>query len=113
MQPLRRIGCLLRNHPDAACLLLVILVAAAFKLGFALRIAPFIAKDSQAYFLPAFDLVHGGQFELGFWRAPAYPLFLSGALILLGDDLRGVVLLQHLLGVVTAGLAFVLGRLVA
>jgi 4-amino-4-deoxy-L-arabinose transferase-like glycosyltransferase len=103
----------MRRHPDAVCLAIVLLAAAAFKLGFALRIAPFIAKDSQAYFLPAFDLVHSGQFELGLRRTPGYPLFLAGALVLLGDDLRGMVLVQHLLGIGTAGLAFVLGRLVA
>jgi hypothetical protein len=100
------------RHPDAVCLTIVLVVAAAFKLGFALRIAPFIAKDSQAYFLPAYDLVHSGQFELGLRRTPAYPLFLAGALMLVGDDLRGIVLIQHLLGIGTAGLAFVLGRLV-
>jgi hypothetical protein len=102
-----------RRHPDAVCLAVVLLVAMSFKLGFALRIAPFIAKDSQAYFLPAYDLVHSGQFELGLRRTPAYPLFLSGALLLLGDDLRGIVLTQHLLGIATAGLAYVLGRLLA
>jgi len=57
--PLLRLA---RRHPDAVCLALVLLAALAFKLGFALRIAPFIAKDSQAYFLPAYDLVHSGQF---------------------------------------------------
>jgi len=104
---------LVRRHPDAVCLAVVLLAAMAFKLGFALRIAPFIAKDSQAYFLPAYDLLHGGQFELGLRRTPAYPLFLAGALLLLGDDLRGMTLIQHLLGIGTAGLTFVLGRLVA
>lgn len=102
-----------RRHADAACLILVLATAVAVKLGFALRIAPFIAKDSQAYFLPAFDLVHGGQFELGLRRTPAYSLFLAGALVLVGDDLRGIVLLQHLLGVATAGLTYLLGRLAA
>ena len=111
MQPIRRAARLLQDHPDAACLALVILAAAAFKLGFALRIPPFIAKDSQAYFLPAWDLVHGYGFELGLRRTPGYPLFLAGALALVGDDLRGIVLVQHLIGVATAGLAFALGRL--
>ena len=109
--PVKRLVGLLRRHPDAACLLLVVLVAIGFKVGFALRIPAFIAKDSQAYFLPAFDLVHGGTFELGLRRTPGYPLFLAGALALVGDDLRGIILVQHLLGVATAGLTFVLGRL--
>src|SRR5438876_3863667 len=109
--PLERATRLVRRHPDALCLVLVVLAALAFKLGFALRIPAFIAKDSQAYFLPAYDLVHGGQFELGLRRTPGYPLFLAGALGLVGDDLRGILLVQHLLGVATAALAFVLGRL--
>ena len=112
-RPTNAVVRLVRQHPDAVCLAVVLLVATAFKLGFALRIAPFIAKDSQAYFLPAFDLVHSGQFELGLRRTPAYPLFLAGALLLLGDDLRGMTLVQHLLGIGTAGLTYVLGRLVA
>jgi len=37
---------LVRRHPDAVCLAIVLLAATAFKLGFALRIAPFIAKDN-------------------------------------------------------------------
>jgi 4-amino-4-deoxy-L-arabinose transferase-like glycosyltransferase len=110
-RPLGRALGVVRTHPDVICLLLVILAALAFKLGFALRIPAFIAKDSQAYFLPAYDLVHSGQFELGLRRTPGYPLFLAGALTLVGDDLRGILLLQHLLGVGTAALAFALGRL--
>ena len=86
-------------------------MAVLFKVGFALRVAPFIAKDSQAYFLPAWDLLHNGTFELGLRRTPGYPLFLAGAILLVGDDLRGIILLQHLLGVGTAVLAYALGRL--
>ena len=100
-----------RRHPDALAVLAVVTLALVFKVGFALRVAPFIAKDSQAYFLPAWDLLHGGTFELGLRRTPGYPLFLAGAILLVGDDLRGIVLLQHLLGVGTAVLAYVLGRL--
>jgi len=100
-----------RRHPDALAVIAIVGLALLFKLGFALRVAPFIAKDSQAYFLPAWDLVHGGAFQLGLRRTPAYPLFLAGALLLAGDDLRGIVLLQHLLGVGTAVLAYWLGRL--
>jgi 4-amino-4-deoxy-L-arabinose transferase-like glycosyltransferase len=89
----------------------VVLVALAFRLSFALRIAPFVSKDSQSYFLPAWDLVHGGDFQLGLRRTPGYPGFVALALILFGDDLRGVVLAQHFLGAVTAGLTYALGRL--
>ena len=106
-----RLADVVRRHADALALLAIVGLALAFKLGFALRIAPFIAKDSQAYFLPAWDLLHGGAFELGLRRTPGYPVFLAGAILLVGDDLRGIVLLQHLLGVGTAVLAYALGRL--
>ncbi len=102
---------LIRRHPDACAVLLVVLVALGMRLGFGLRVAPFISKDSQSYFLPAWDLVHSGDFQLGLRRTPGYPAFLAGLLILLGDDLRGIVLAQHLLGVGTAALTYWLGRL--
>ena len=92
-------------------MLLVALVALAVRLAFALRVAPFIAKDSQSYFLPAWDLVHNGEFQLGLRRTPGYPVFLGGVLVLLGYDLRGVVLAQHLIGAATAALTYLLGRL--
>ncbi|MDP8923013.1 MAG: glycosyltransferase family 39 protein [Chloroflexota bacterium] len=100
-----------RRHPDAVAVLVVVGLALAFKLGFALRVAPFISKDSQAYFFPAWTLVHDGAFQLGLRRTPGYSGFLAGALLLVGDDLRGIILLQHLLGVGTAVLTYVLGRL--
>ncbi|MCC6175488.1 MAG: Rpn family recombination-promoting nuclease/putative transposase [Chloroflexi bacterium] len=99
------------RHPDAVIVAIVLAVALAFKLGFALRIPPFIAKDSQAYFLPAWDLIHSGDLQLGLRRTPGYPFFLAGSLLLTGNDLRGILLLQHLLGAGTAGLTCVLGRL--
>ena len=86
-------------------------MALAIRMAFGLRASPLVSKDSQSYFLPAWLLVHAGEFPLGLRRTPGYPFFLSGALVWLGDDLRGIVLLQHLLGVGTAGLAFLLGRL--
>ncbi len=105
------IGRFVRHHPDVVAVTIVVLIALAFRLSFALRIAPFVSKDSQSYFLPAWDLVHGGDFQLGLRRTPGYPAFAALALILFGDDLRGLALGQHLLGVGTAALTYVLGRL--
>jgi 4-amino-4-deoxy-L-arabinose transferase-like glycosyltransferase len=86
-------------------------VALVFRTSFVLRVAPFISKDSQSYFLPGWDLLHTGQFELGLRRTPGYPFFVAFALAVFGDDLRGVTLAQHLLGAGTAALTYVLGRL--
>src|SRR6266540_2137302 len=108
---LRRSWSFLRAHPDACALLAVCLVALSFRLSFSLRVAPFVSKDSQSYFLPAWDLVHGGDFQLGLRRTPGYPAFLALCLMLFGEDLRGISLAQHLLGAGTAALTCLLGRL--
>src|SRR5687767_10155617 len=107
----RRLWHHLRRRPDLVAVLLVAAVAFGVRIGFAFRIDPFIAKDSQAYFLPAWDLVNTGEFELGLRRTPAYPAFLALGLLLVGEDLRGLTLLQHLLGGLTAVLTYWLGRL--
>jgi hypothetical protein len=96
---------------DAWAILAIVAVALLWRLGFEFRVAPFVSKDSQSYFLPAWDLVHGGEFQLGLRRTPGYPLFLAAVLVVLGDDLRGITLAQHLLGAGTAALTYWLGRL--
>ena len=89
---------------------LVLLVASAVRLHFALRPPPFLTPDSQGYFLPGWDLAHGLGFSPELRRTPGYSLFIAGVVWLFGDDLRGLVLAQHGLGVLTAGLAWALGR---
>ncbi|MFN8521718.1 MAG: glycosyltransferase family 39 protein [Chloroflexota bacterium] len=90
-------------------LTVVLAGALCLRLSFALRIAPFVTKDSQSYFLPGWDLTTGGDFQLGLRRTPGYPIFIAGALTLFGDDLRAVSLAQHLVGIATAGLSFAIG----
>jgi hypothetical protein len=102
---------LIRRRPDACALVAVFLLALAIRLGFGLRVFPFVSKDSQSYFLPAWDLVHAGEFELGLRRTPGYSGFIAAILLLFGDDLRAVTLVQHLLGAATAALTYALGRL--
>jgi 4-amino-4-deoxy-L-arabinose transferase-like glycosyltransferase len=82
------------------------------RLTFTGLIPPFISKDSQSYFLPAWDLTHGGELVLGLRRTPGYPLFLAMIQSLFGPDLQVVVLIQHVLGAGTVALTFVLGRLI-
>ncbi|MBA2448663.1 MAG: glycosyltransferase family 39 protein [Chloroflexi bacterium] len=96
---------------DYAAILAIIAVAVLVRLFFEQGIAPFVSKDSQSYFLPAWDLLRSGELQLGLRRTPGYPLFLSLLLAVVGEDLRRVALAQHLLGVGTAALTYLLGRL--
>jgi 4-amino-4-deoxy-L-arabinose transferase-like glycosyltransferase len=99
-----------RRHADVIVLGAVLVVAIAFRLGFALRVAPFITKDSQSYFLPGWDLLESGTFNLGLRRTPGYPLVIAAVLGILGDDLRGLMLAQHALGVATTALTYAMAR---
>jgi 4-amino-4-deoxy-L-arabinose transferase-like glycosyltransferase len=99
-------------YVDLLILAGILAVALYQRLTFTNLIPPFISKDSQSYFLPAWDLAHGGELVLGLRRTPGYPLFLAFIQTLFGPDLQVLVLIQHLLGVGTVALTFVLGRLV-
>jgi 4-amino-4-deoxy-L-arabinose transferase-like glycosyltransferase len=101
----------LRSHPDALCLFPIIAVAIFFRAEFVFRAPMFMQHDSLGYFLPAYELATGEGFGVGFRRTPLYPLFLSGALVTLGEGLAGILILQHALGVATAGTAYWLGRI--
>jgi hypothetical protein len=101
----------LRAHPELVALGLVLLVAALVRAAFGFRIPAFVTKDSIEYVEPALSLVFGGPFELAQRRTPVYPLFMAAAFRVFGQDLLGVTFAQHLLGVLTAGLAYAIGRL--
>ena len=98
------------RYVDHVAILAIIAVAVLVRLLFEQGIAPFVSKDSQSYFLPAWDLLRSGELQLGLRRTPGYPLFLTVVLAVVGDDLRRVALAQHLLGVGTAALTYLLGR---
>jgi 4-amino-4-deoxy-L-arabinose transferase-like glycosyltransferase len=86
------------------------LLALVVRLAFTFRAPPFVTNDSLSYLLPGFDLVHGGGFAPILKRPPLYPLFVGGVLGALGDDLRALTLVQHLLGVGTVLLTYAIGR---
>jgi 4-amino-4-deoxy-L-arabinose transferase-like glycosyltransferase len=74
-------------------------------------IAPvFLEGDSQSYLLPAWELAHGYQFSPELRRTPGYPLFITGSMLMLGEDLERLALAQHAIGLGTAALAFLIGR---
>ncbi len=100
------------RYADWLLLAGVMLIALYQRITFTSLVPPFISKDSQSYFLPAWDLVHGGGLVLGLRRTPGYPLFLAFVQSLFGSELSTVVLVQHLLGVGTAALAYILARII-
>ena len=97
------------GHP--ALLLAVLLLALLVRLAFTFRAPPFVTNDSLSYLLPGFDLIHGSGFTPILKRPPLYPLFVGGVLASLGEDLRLLMLVQHLLGVGTVLFTYVIGRL--
>jgi 4-amino-4-deoxy-L-arabinose transferase-like glycosyltransferase len=92
-------------------LLAIGLLALFVRLAFAFRAPPFVTNDSLSYLLPGFDLIHGSGFAPILKRPPLYPLFVGGVLGLLGEDLRALMLVQHLIGAATVLVTFGIGRL--
>src|SRR6266545_2928610 len=90
---------------------IVLLAAVLLRAAFVFRVPLFVTKDSLEYFEPALSLVSGGPFELAQRRTPIYPLFLAGSISLFGQELLGIALAQHALGVATAALTYAMGRL--
>ncbi|MCC7104432.1 MAG: glycosyltransferase family 39 protein [Chloroflexi bacterium] len=95
---------------EAFWVALLLLGALLLRLMLHFRAPAFVSKDSQSYFFPGWSLEHGLPFELGFRRTPGYPFFIAGSVFLFGEDLRALALTQHLLGVVTVGLTYLLGK---
>src|SRR5215203_4443738 len=100
----------IRKHTDLANIGLVVFISLAIRLAFTGRAPAFLIGDSENYFLPGFQLAFGTGFDLELRRTPLYPLFLTGAILLVGEDLQGIVTVQHLLGVATCALTYLVGR---
>ena len=89
----------------------LLLIALLVRLAFHLRSPALVTKDSQSYFLPGWEIARGQPFELGQRRTPGYPLFIAGVILTFGEDLRALALAQHLLGVATVGVTYLIGKL--
>jgi 4-amino-4-deoxy-L-arabinose transferase-like glycosyltransferase len=91
---------------------LVLVAAAGIRaVWWSLGLPPFLDPDSWGYFVPGYDLLTSGQLTVGLRRTPGYALFSAGVLGVFGrDSLMPLLGVQHLIGVVTAGLTYLLGR---
>jgi 4-amino-4-deoxy-L-arabinose transferase-like glycosyltransferase len=99
------------RHRDVLAVALIVIVAALLRGAFLFRAPVFVTGDSEGYLVPAFELARGLGFDLSLKRTPAYPGFVAAVIAVAGEDLRSLAFAQHGLGVITAVLAFVLGRL--
>ncbi len=95
---------------DLLALIVVLAVAAWIRLEFArIGVPALVTTDSDDYLWPGYALAHGLGFDLELRRTPLYPLFV--ALVLkVGGNLATLTVAQHVLGIITAGLTFGLGR---
>lgn len=101
---------LLTRHPDLALLALLVAVAAVPRLMLQLQAPIFLSTDSSEYVRPAYDLVNGQGLTTRLKRPNGYPLMLGAVFAVAGPDLMAAAAVQHVLGIVTVGLTYLLGR---
>jgi len=95
---------------DLVLLLAVVLVGAWVRFEFArLGVPAFVTPDSDDYLWPGYALAHGLGFDPELRRTPLYPLFIA-VVLGAGGNLATLAVVQHALGVATAGLTYALGR---
>jgi 4-amino-4-deoxy-L-arabinose transferase-like glycosyltransferase len=100
----------IRRHPDLWCLTAIIAIATLMRLAFVYRAPVFVRADSIGYFQAAYELAHGMDVDIPIRRTPGYPLFLAGTIWGVGEDFHSIALVQHALGVITAILAYLIGK---
>jgi dolichyl-phosphate-mannose-protein mannosyltransferase len=98
------------DRRDLLGLAAALLAGGLLKAAFLLRAPVFLIADSENYFLPGFQLARGLGFDLEARRTPLYPAFIAAVINGIGQDLAGLALAQHLLGLLTVALTYGLGR---
>ena len=106
----RNVKRVLVKRLDFALLAFALALGLVVRWLFAAHAPVFLEGDSQSYLLPGWALAQGEGFSPELRRAPGYSLFIAAALRLLGPDLGSVALAQHVLGLASVALAFLLGR---
>src|SRR3712207_3480223 len=99
-----------RAHPDLVILGGLLVVALLLRGMFVFRAPLFLRRDSVVYFQTGYEWANGLGFNLPLRRTPLYPLFVGGVVWAFGEDLRGLALAQHMLGLVTVAATYWLGK---
>jgi hypothetical protein len=77
--------------------LVVGIIAVAFHLAYAFFVPMGYTPDSLGYYTMSRDFLKTLDFDaFGLYRTPGYPLFIAFTIWLFGDQVQGIVLLQHL-----------------
>jgi hypothetical protein len=96
---------------DVLAVLALLGITLAMRLAFFATWPPFMNLDSEGYYLPAHDILHGRAPDFGLRRSPGYPLFILPIIALVGEDLQRLVTVQHfVLGPLTVLATYGLAR---
>ncbi len=98
------------RHRDLLLLAALIAVAAFMRGMFLFRAPLFVRHDSVTYLQTGYELARGQGFDVPLRRTPLYPLLIGGVVWALGEDLDGLALVQHLLGLGTVVATYLLGK---
>lgn len=95
-----------------AALGLVLLLGAILRADFAAHAPAFlVGNDSADYFQAGVGLARGEGLRLPLKRAPLYPVFVAGVVVVFGPSLEAVAAVQHALGLASVVLVYLLGAL--
>lgn len=104
----------MRLRSEVRTFALVTLVAFVLRLAFAIPVRPLPVSDFGWYYEHALALTQGlGYTVHGYPTAlwpPGWPYFLAGVINVFGPSVLAVEIVQSLLGALTAGIAFLIGR---
>src|SRR5215208_644926 len=107
---LRRPARFAGDHPDLVLLVGLLALAAIVRAVFLFRAPVFLRHDSVTYFQTGYELVRGAGFDLPLRRSPLYPLFIAAVIWVFGEDLHALAFVQHLLGLITVAVSYLLGK---
>ena len=98
---------------DGVLLALILVVGAALRLVVIVHAPVFMPlSDSTQFLLTSQTLLETGEFAAPLKRPPLYSIFLAGVTATLGRQLESIAVVQHLLGLGSIVLAYVVGTLV-
>jgi 4-amino-4-deoxy-L-arabinose transferase-like glycosyltransferase len=103
-----------RQHPDFLCIALIVSVAALLRAALMFRIPVMYVIASRPYYQGALQIAHGLDLTaLSVRRVPGYMFMLLGIIGLFGVDPQAIAFVQHILGVLSAVLCYLIGKLLA